>query len=395
MKSYLLVVLALLSGSTTLARAESADGSGASAVELAVVYTGDILRNTRGGLQTGGTYLDNLDVTLAVDGEALWGVPGLELFLYGLYNNDNTFSDRYVGDDFVVSNIDTDRAIRLYEAWAQWRLNARGSATLRFGLYDLNSEFDAIDARGLFLNSTYGIGLDFSQSGENGPSIFPSTSLAMRLAWQPTENTQLEVAVLDGVPGDPDDPAETTVRLSRDEGALIVAEFTRNLSDSVLLSAGYWRYTADFEVLALPPGGEPPASQDNNQGVYLNGEVAVSDQSSVFVRGGAANGELNHFDRYYAAGWVWRNLLPGARGDSLGIAAAAGRSSSIYRQAQAATGAPIDDYEYNAELTWRIPAQPWLTLQPNIQFIRNPGLVPARRDALVVGLRFELAFAWR
>jgi porin len=36
----------------------------------------------------------------------------------------------------------------------------------------------------------------------------------------------------------------------------------------------------------------------------------------------------------------------------------------------------------------------WLTLQPDLQYIVNPGLEPALRDAMVLGLRFELAGSW-
>lgn len=51
---------------------------------------------------------------------------------------------------------------------------------MRIGLYDLNSEFDALDDAGLFINSAFGVGTDIGLTGVNGPSIFPVTSLAVR-----------------------------------------------------------------------------------------------------------------------------------------------------------------------------------------------------------------------
>lgn len=53
-------------------------------VELGITYTGDVMRNVDGGLRRGGAYLDNLDITLAVDGERLWGATGLELYAHAL-----------------------------------------------------------------------------------------------------------------------------------------------------------------------------------------------------------------------------------------------------------------------------------------------------------------------
>jgi porin len=35
----------------------------------------------------------------------------------------------------------------------------------------------------------------------------------------------------------------------------------------------------------------------------------------------------------------------------------------------------------------------WLTVQPDVQYVVNPGTDPALDDALVVGLRFEIAFS--
>jgi len=334
---------------TTLATAATAANeadSPAPGIALDIAYVGDVFSNTRGGLQRGTAYLDNLDVMLSADAAALGGPDGLTFYVHGLYNNASTFSERYVGDAFVASNIDTGRAVRLYEAWADWAFGGGGSSTssLRVGLYDLNSEFDALDSRGLFINSTYGIGQDFAQTGENGPSIFPATALGARLAWTPVDRWLLEVAVVDGVPGDPDDPRRTSIDLSSDDGALIATEVTTSLGAMTQLSLGYWRYTADFEELAPAIDGAEPQLRDDNDGFYVTGEIALNSRSTAFVRAGAANGDLNPFDRYYAAGIVFDSLLPGGRGDQLGIAAAAGRTSSRYRDLQSSAGAPADDH---------------------------------------------------
>ncbi|MDQ3482646.1 MAG: carbohydrate porin, partial [Pseudomonadota bacterium] len=150
------------------------------AIDLSVIYTAEVFRNTRGGLGRGTRYLDNFDMTLTVDGERALGWRGATLFAYGLYNNGEPFSDDLVGAVQGVSNIETGvGAARLYEAWIEQRF-ASDRASVKLGLYDLNSEFDAIEAAALFLNPSHGIGPDFSQSGRNGPSIFPVTSLAIR-----------------------------------------------------------------------------------------------------------------------------------------------------------------------------------------------------------------------
>src|SRR5262245_61640711 len=71
---------------------------------LAGAYTVDLLRNAQGGLATGDAWLDNLELALDVDGERAFGVAGLRLFVNGLYNNAERFSERYPGDVMVASN---------------------------------------------------------------------------------------------------------------------------------------------------------------------------------------------------------------------------------------------------------------------------------------------------
>ena len=175
------------------------------------------------------------------------------MFVYGLYNNGRALTGDLVGDAQGVSNIETGvRAVRLYEAWVEQRF---GRASVKFGLYDLNSEFDEHVTGSLFLNSTHGLGPDLSQSGLNGPSVFPVTSLALRADYQIDERLRLRAAVLDAVPGDPARPRRTAIRLGGAEGALLIGE-AQYLTRNTRAILGYWRYTAGFAPVgpAPPPG---------------------------------------------------------------------------------------------------------------------------------------------
>src|SRR5690606_14511537 len=75
-------------------------------ISLEVAYTADVMGNVAGGVQRGARYLDNFDVVLGADLEALTGWTGATLGVYGLYNNGNSISD-LVGDTQGVSNIET------------------------------------------------------------------------------------------------------------------------------------------------------------------------------------------------------------------------------------------------------------------------------------------------
>ena len=367
-------------------------------IDLAVVYTAEVLRNTRGGLGTGARYLDNLDVTLTVDAERAMGWRGATLFAYGLYNNGVAFSDDLVGSAQGLSNIETGvRAARLYEAWIEQRF-ASDRASVKFGLYDLNSEFDTIEAAALFLNPSHGIGPDFSQSGRNGPSIFPVTSLGVRGDYKLAERWLVRAAILDAVPGDPNRPERTTVKLGDGEGALAAVEL--NYLDSRTKAAvGHWRYTGRFESLSPPTAAGDPAQSRGNDGIYafvehrLTRERAEEEQGLAgWVRLGLADEKRNPIGRYAGVGLSYTGAVRGRDQDQVGVAIAVAEFGGVLRRSSALAGEPLDRREVNIEATYRAPLTSWLTLQPDVQYVINPGGRPGVADALILGLRAEVGF---
>lgn len=366
-----------------LALAQDDEGQ-AGAISLSVSYTAEVNQVASGGAAQTGRYLDNLDIQAEADLEKLIGWQGARVFAYGLYNNGRAFSPD-VGDAFVTSNIETGtKALRLYELWLEQDL--AGGISLRAGLYDLNSEFDALDSAGLFLNSAHGIGADISQSGVSGPSIFPSTSLAARVAVEFGDDWRARVAVLDGVPGDPDHPARTAIKLGNGDGALVIGEVERGFGGGKLI-AGLWHYTSRFEQF---DGRQARA----NRGAYVRGETMLLREAddneqglAGFFRLGAANGAINGFDRFASLGLNYRGPLPGRSEDQLGLALATALTSAEYRLASGAGRS-----ETNIELTYRAQLTQWLSIQPDLQYVINPGPFAANDNALVAGLRAEIGF---
>ncbi len=367
-------------------------GPAGEAITFDAVYTGEPIRNLDGGQRTGGTYLDNLDLQIVANRGSIFGIPGLSGMLYVLNNNSAEFSAEYVGDSHVVSNIDAPRGLRLYEAWLDWAPGS-GTTSTRVGLYDLNSEFDSIETGGLFLNSAHGIGPDFSQSGLNGPSIFPVTSLALRVRVGFESGGYGQFAVLDGVPGDPDDPGSNEIDLSGDDGALVVAEFGWTANEWRKLAVGAWAYTADFDRLASTGGPQ----DDGNNGWYAFADRTVwqgtSAMAAAYLRAGRAEDRFNPFDTYVGLGTSLTGFAASRPDDEVGVAVATTFTGNEYERARRLEDLDTDDYETSIELTYRAPITDWLTLQPDIQYIINPGVDPALDNALVISLRFELSFS--
>ena len=183
-------------------------------------------------------------------------------------------------------------------------------------------------------------------------------------------------AILDGVPGDPDRPHRTDIELSKDDGALLVSEAAWSPDEDWIAKAGAWHYTADFAPL------DGSDQDEKSSGAYVS-VAADLGTLSTWMRYGFASDEVNRVGQYFGTGLVWNNP-PGNLRHEAGIAVASAFSGDPLRDTGASRA------ETNIEVTYSVQVTPWLRLQPDIQYIFNPGLDKGLDDAWVIGLRIEL-----
>jgi carbohydrate-selective porin OprB len=167
-------------------------------VQPALIYDGAGFADLAGGLRRGAT-----------------------LFLDGLSTHGGHPS-RFAGDAQGVSSLEAPARWTLEEGWLEQNLFGN-RLSLLVGRYDLHSEFYRLQSASLFLNSSFGIGPEFAQSGQEGPSIFPNTSVGARIAFKPVQNVVLRTAILDGVPVNR--PGGMAM-FARGDGVLLVGEAT-------------------------------------------------------------------------------------------------------------------------------------------------------------------------
>jgi porin len=363
--------------------------------QLEAKYIHDTWHVPSGGLAQGTANIGKLDVSFQLNGEQAFNLP-VTLFARAIYDDGGAVSASLAGDAQTISNIEAIQAARLFEFWSEW--NAGGTESLRVGLYDFNSEFDSNGTGALFINSSHGIGKDISQSGRGGPSIFPVSSFGARVRWVAAPGWAVQMAALDGVPGDPDRPKRTTVRFGRDDGALLAAEVNRAGDRLSKIALGSWYYTGHFDRFATGLDTDEDLRTRGSSGVYTLAEMRLYRESEEserglagFVRAGLADADVNRFGRYVGAGLVYTGVL--ADDDQVGLALARATNGGAYRQEQFLGGIPTDAAETNVELTWKFGVTSWLTLQPDVQYIFSPNTDPTLDDALAVGLRFEMSKA--
>lgn len=335
-------------------------------ITLGLTYIGETVRKFSGGLNQRNTiYQDNLDLTATIDTDKLLSWPGGTLFIHGLRNHGGNPSVDLVGDLQGVSNIEAPDQFTLYELWYEQRF-AHDRASLLFGLRDMNSEFYVSDYAALFLNSSFGIGPEISLNVTS--SVFPKAGLGIRARVRPLQNWYIQGGVYDG------DPAtrKPSSKVKGVEGKMAIVESGFS-SASGTYKTGYWHHTANKSY--------NNRTFDSDYGIY-----AVIDQQLLRFEGSTAIGGFvqwgwvpkarNDVTGYLGLGLHVQAPLPGRDDDELGIALA---------RASTHTSA-----ETTVEATYRIAINPWIAIQPSLQWIRHPGGDPTAKAARVGLLRFQV-----
>jgi len=342
-------------------------------------YTTDIIGVAAGGERRGVRWMGRLDLDLD-SGTDLFGVAGARAHADIFLLHGGGFSARDAGDAQVVSNIDAAYAIRPFEAWVEAPVG--GGVMVKAGLIDLNSEFDVQSVGALFLNSSFGIAPDYSQSGLNGPSIFPVTSPGMIVAIERPRWT-IRTAMFDAVPGNPNHPHRTLPGPFGRGGALLSAEGEVKIGGGGELQLGAWYYTDRF--VRLDGNG-----RGRSAGAYVQYEqILAGDEKTGALRGwiraGRAAAEVNDIGLYVGGGFSW-----GTDDRSYGIAIAHARLGDPALRAFAAAFTPRHRAETAIEVTVTHRLTKWLQVQPDVQYVRHPSW-GAVADALVLGLRLHFA----
>jgi porin len=415
------LALGLFAGCAVDAHAQDSvsteEGSAVSPASLRVVYTGAVFSNMDGGIRRGETYNGNLNVELNLDGGALFGMPRVTAYVAGLWVHGGQASE-LVGDAQGVNNIAAPTNLTLYEAWLQFNaLGNRFSALV--GRFDTNAEFYRLQSAGLFLNSSFGMGPEFALSGTAGPSIFPATSVGVRLTYKPARRVVLRTAILDGVPVDR--PDGRVAVFQRGDGLLLVSEaavLNRTATDEQRrrirfrigrasglppydhkIAAGTWYYTADFEDLNKVGADGTPTQHGGSGGAYVLGDARLWRSSDVqsrrlagFAEAGFGDGRVNRFGSYAGAGIAASAPLSRRPSDEFGVAIAIARNGSAYLDRQHRIGIATTRDETAVEVTYLAQIASWLALQPDLQYVINPNTDHTVRNGLAFQLRFETAF---
>ena len=384
-------------------------------VQVDLVYTADYLRNDSGGLRRGGGYMGNINLAIGLDGEKLLGWRGGSAYLALISNSGQRVNLNDVGSFMGVDNLEAPvNRTGIFEAWLQQSF-LDGKASLRAGLYPLDSEFYVTDSSGVFIHPSFGMAAEVADFGSlAGPSIYATSSYGARLRVDPDPAWYAMLAISRGIPSERIDTAGPNISWRKSTGSLLIGEVGFSPVQAGLLgdafgpagddddyspiskvAIGAWRYAPRFEQLTAVDANDEPRDA-RHWGAYLLGEQTVyrvpgsKRDLSLFARYGFTDGRTSTLGYSLSAGMSFRGPFPGREDDVFGIAATRAHADPQGRALLAdESGSPLtSNNETVVEITYQAPLLPGLVVQPVIQRIFNPGFqLP---DSTVAGVRVQL-----
>jgi porin len=126
---------------------------------------------------------------------------------------------------------------------------------------------------------------------------------------------------------------------------------------------------------------------------------------SIFANATVHDKATNFVDNYQQIGFVYKGPFDARPKDDIGIGIARIHVNNDVRDAQREQNAfngvsdydnplfqPVQTSEYNSEIYYGFHVTDWLTVRPNLQYVKSPGGVTEADNALVAGLKIQSKF---
>jgi porin len=358
----------------------------------------NLLGNLSGGVKTGATMQGVTTMSVDLDTGKAFGLPGGTMHASALQIHGSSLSAPYLDNLQAANGNEGENATRLWEWWYDQQF-LNNTFDIKIGQQSIDNEFMGSTYSGLFVNTMAGWPLVPSDDLYGGGPAYPLSSPGVRLGFEPNSNVTILAGVFDDNPGGggfSDDaqalnPSGTLFNLNT--GALWIAEVQYATKLNGLAGTykfGGWydsgtgfldqRYDTNGIPLASSASNGDPKLHTGNYSLYgvVDQTVWQSKADSartvnVFARIMGAPSTQNLISFSFNGGATLTAPFPGRDNDSAGIDFGLGKVSSQAADADEDAGLPGRTTEELIELTYQAQATHWLILQPDMQFIVNPG----------------------
>lgn len=411
-------------------------------ITLTITEADEVLGNVTGGVRRGAEYDGLTTMILTMDTAKAFGWNGGTFNISALEIHGRNLTADNLQALQTVSDIEADDAARLWELWYQQTFLG-GAVDVKIGQQSLDQDFLTSQLASLFLNAAMGWPVLPSVNLYAGGPAYPLSALGLRLRGRPSD----AITVLGGVfddnpPGGPFDNDSQVLgaeaagaRFNLGTGALFIAELQYAANQPAAdanapapaglpgtYKIGFWYDTGSFPdqlldntgvSLASPLSTGIPQMHRGNFSLYAMIDQTVwrpdakgAESLGAFLRVMGAPPDMNLVTFSANAGLNLKAPLPGRDADSFGIGYGVAKISSRASQLDLDTALftdtayPIRTAEQFIEITYQIQAAGWWQIQPDFQYIIDPGggvpnpNAPGQRvkNEAVLGLRSMVTF---
>ncbi len=411
-------------------------------VSLAIQETSEVLGNATGGVHRGAAYDGLTQAIMQLDTQRAFGLYGGLLNISALQIHGRNLSADNLASLQTSSGIEGDRSTRLWEAWYDQKFLEEDRLDIKIGQQSVDQEFIYSAGGATFVNTMFGWPLVPSVDLPGGGPAYPLSDLGVRLRYRPINPVTLLVGVFNGNPaptnqGDPQraDASGTSFPLNGGTLTFVELQYTYPAIGTLVYPGegaplghtyriGFWYDSERFADQRLDTTGQSLAAATSN-GLPLQHRgdysiYAVADQMlwrkasdpnrsvSVFGRVmGTPEANRNLADFSLNAGILYHDPFINRADDTIGLGLGYAHVSpavTAYDRAVAIANPtsynPIRTSETYVELTYQYQVHPWWQVQPDLQYVFNPGggladpNSPTRKigDEFVLGVRTNILF---
>jgi porin len=415
-------------------------------VSLAVQETSEILGNPVGGVHRGADYDGLTQAILQLDTQRAFGWYGGLFNISALQIHGRNLSSDNLYNLQTASGIESDRATRLWELWYDQKLLPEDRLDIKIGQISADQEFIATPNGGYFVNTMFGWPLVPSVDLPGGGPAYPLSAPAVRVRYRPINALTLQVGVFNGAPASRTDDDAQKINASGTQfplnggtltfvelqyaypalGAMVYPGQGAPLGHTYKIGAWFdserfadQRYDNSGLSLASPSSTGIPQSHHGDYSIYAVADQMVwrnqaqpNESISVFARVmDTPQGDRNLIDFSANAGVVYHDPFPNRSADTLALgmgyahvsnaATAYDRDVAAYNLTVGPSGYfPVRSSETYVEATYQYSVHPWWQVQPDLQYVFNPGGGIANPDApservkneLILGVRTNVLF---
>ncbi len=393
--------------------------------DFSLEYVGEAASNLDGGYNDNTTarYSDQFAFGLKVDLQKAFGWHDAEFKLAITERSGRNISNDRIGDPRAGTLSSSQ------EVWGRgqtWRLTQMwikqkyfdGALDLKFGRYGPGEDFASFPCD--FQNLT----LCGAQTANyvNTWYNWPVSQWGGRVKYNLTPEVYAQVGVFEQNPSNLEIGNGFKLSGSGTKGALIPVELVWTPKVNALpgeYRVGYYYSTPKADDVFEGADGRPqPVSggdfktHGSKHGFWVAGQQQLTTHNgdasrglSVFATVTIHDKDTNYIDNFQNLGLVYKGPFDSRPKDDIGIGVArihvnddAQDRRRLVNQLSGISDydnpgfLPVQDTEYNSEIYYGFHVTNWLTVRPNLQYIRHPGGVDKVDDALVAGLKIQSKF---